>query len=33
VQKKVAAASTKTKRNQNWRAAEMVELWVLKAIV
>jgi SAM-dependent methyltransferase len=33
VQKKVAAASTKTRRNQNWRAAEMVELWVLKAIV
>ncbi len=33
IQKKVSAASTKTRRNQNWRAAEMVELWVLKALV
>ncbi len=32
VQKKVSAASGKTRRNQNWRKAEMVELWVLKAI-
>ncbi len=32
VQKKVTAASTKTRRNQNWRGAEMVELWVLKAL-
>ncbi len=29
-QKKVKQASKKTRRNQNWRAAEMVELWVLK---
>ncbi len=30
IQKKVRAASKKTKRNQNWRAEEKVELWVLK---
>ena len=29
-QKKVRPASKKTRRNQNWRTAEMVELWVLK---
>lgn len=29
-QKKVKAASKKTKRNQHWRALEKVELWVLK---
>lgn len=29
IQKNVAKASEKTKRNQNWREAEMVELWVL----
>jgi methylase of polypeptide subunit release factors len=32
VQKKVQAASKKTRRNQNWRGSEMVELWVLKMI-
>jgi len=30
IQKKVGHASKKTKRNQNWRDLEMVELWVLK---
>ncbi len=30
IQKKVSHASQKTRRNQNWRATEMVELWVLK---
>lgn len=30
VQKKVSQASHKTRRNQNWRNSEMVELWVLK---
>ena len=30
VQKKVQAASKKTKRNQHWRNDEMVELWVLR---
>lgn len=30
IQKKVHQASKNTKRNQNWRASEMVELWVLK---
>ncbi len=30
-QKRVKAASKKTKRNQNWRKEELVELWVLKA--
>jgi len=30
VQKKVQAASKKSKRNQHWRDSEMVELWVLK---
>ncbi len=32
VQKKVSQASAKTKRNQNWRQSESVELWVLKMI-
>ncbi len=30
VQKKVSSASKNTKRDQYWRATEMVELWVLK---
>lgn len=30
IQKKVGQASKNTKRNQNWRSSEMVELWVLK---
>ncbi|MBN1251658.1 MAG: methyltransferase [Bacteroidales bacterium] len=30
IQKKVSEASKKTRRNQNWRNSEMVELWVLK---
>lgn len=30
--KNVKAASTKTKRNQNWREEEKVELWILKMI-
>ena len=30
VQKKVRPASKNTRRNQNWRISEMVELWVLK---
>ena len=30
IQKKVSPASKNTRRNQNWRASEMVELWVLK---
>ncbi|MEA3505043.1 MAG: methyltransferase, partial [Bacteroidota bacterium] len=30
IQKKVRSASKNTRRNQNWRASEMVELWVLK---
>jgi len=30
IQKEVSSASKKTRRNQNWRASEMVELWVLK---
>lgn len=30
IQKKVSQASKNTKRNQNWRSSEMVELWVLK---
>ncbi len=30
VQKKVSLASKKTRRNQNWRNDEKVELWVLK---
>jgi len=30
LQKKVRSASKRTKRNQTWRAEEMVELWVLK---
>ena len=29
IQKKVLPASKKTRRNQNWRTSEMVELWVL----
>lgn len=32
MQKEVKAASKKTKRNQNWRSNELVELWVLKLI-
>ena len=32
IQKKVKQASKKTKRNQNWRGEEMVELWVLKSV-
>lgn len=32
LQKEVNPASKKTKRNQNWRASEMVELWVLRFI-
>lgn len=31
-QKKVNSASDKTKRNQNWRQNEIVELWILKTI-
>lgn len=30
MQREVSSASKKTRRNQNWRASEMVELWVLK---
>ncbi len=30
IQSKVSKASKKTRRNQNWRSSEMVELWVLK---
>jgi len=30
IQKKVAPASKKTRRDQSWRSSEMVELWVLK---
>ena len=30
LQAKVGQASKKTRRNQNWRATELVELWVLK---
>ena len=30
IQNKVQSASKNTKRNQNWRTSEMVELWVLK---
>jgi precorrin-6B methylase 2 len=30
VQSKVSQASKNTRRNQNWRSSEMVELWVLK---
>lgn len=30
IQKKVRQASKNTRRNQNWRTSEMVELWVLK---
>ena len=30
VQKKVSQASKNTRRDQNWRTSEMVELWVLK---
>ena len=32
LQKKVGSASKKTKRNQNWRESEFVELWVLKSV-
>nr|NQU91351.1 methyltransferase [Bacteroidota bacterium] len=31
IQKKVTPASKNTRRDQNWRDSEMVELWVLKA--
>ncbi|MDA3952017.1 MAG: methyltransferase [Bacteroidales bacterium] len=30
IQKKVDQASKNTRRNQNWRSSELVELWVLK---
>ena len=33
IQKKVGSASKNTRRNQNWRSSEMVELWVLKMLV
>ena len=32
IQKKVRPASKNTRRNQNWRTSEMVELWVLKIL-
>ncbi|MBU8892252.1 MAG: methyltransferase, partial [Bacteroidales bacterium] len=32
IQKKVRPASKNTRRNQNWRTSEMVELWVLKML-
>jgi hypothetical protein len=32
IQKKVGQASRNTRRNQNWRSSEMVELWVLKIL-
>ena len=32
MRKKVKQASTRTRRNQTWRAEEMVEVWVLKAL-
>lgn len=32
VRKQTGAASKKTRRDQSWRASEMVELWVLKAL-
>jgi len=32
IEKNVKLASTKTKRNQNWRIEEKVELWVLKSV-
>lgn len=32
-QMNVGEASDKTRRNQTWRGAEMVELWVLKAVI
>jgi SAM-dependent methyltransferase len=32
VKSKVRSASNKTRRNQNWRGDELVELWVLKAV-
>ena len=32
IRKKVGEASKKTKRNQNWRKNELVELWVLSAV-
>ena len=30
IQKSVSKASKKTRRNQNWRSTEKVEMWVLK---
>ena len=33
IQKKVRSASRNTRRNQNWRTSEMVELWVLKQAI
>lgn len=32
IQQKVGKASKHTRRNQNWRSFEMVELWVLKTV-
>ena len=32
IQKKVSAASKKTRRDNSWRRSEMVELWVLKTL-
>ena len=32
MEKKAGPASKKTKRDQNWRNSEMVELWVLKMV-
>ncbi len=32
MRKKVKQASTRTRRNQTWRAMELVEVWVLKAL-
>ncbi|MEA3446179.1 MAG: methyltransferase [Bacteroidota bacterium] len=32
IQKQVRPASKNTRRNQNWRTSEMVELWVLKRL-
>lgn len=32
IQKEVALASKNTRRNQNWRSAERVELWVIKLV-
>ena len=32
LQKSVGQASKKTRRTQNWRSSEKVELWVLKLL-